>query len=39
MRLLISNGASLKHVTKKNETVVFIAAKYGHLQILKILIE
>ncbi len=38
-KLLVERGANLKHKTKKNETVVFIAAKYGHLQMLKLLIE
>lgn len=31
MRVLIKNGANVNHKTKKNETVVFVAAKYGHL--------
>jgi len=39
MRVLIKYGANLNHKTKKNETVAFVAAKYGHLDTLKILIE
>lgn len=39
LRILIENGANLKHKTIKNESAVFIAAKYGHLKILQILIE
>lgn len=31
LRVLIKYGANLRHKTKKNETVVFVAAKYGHL--------
>jgi len=38
LHLLISLGANISHKTKKNETAVFIACKYGHLKILKILI-
>jgi ankyrin repeat protein len=39
LRLLVHYGANLKHKTIKNETSVFIAAKYGHLKIIQILIE
>lgn len=31
MQVLISHGANLQHKTKKNETVVFVSARYGHL--------
>lgn len=31
MRVLITHGANLHHKTKRNETVVFVSAKYGHL--------
>lgn len=39
MVLLIKKGASLDHKTKNKQNACFIAAKYGHLEILKILVQ
>lgn len=37
--MLVKYGANLGHKTVKGESAVFIACKYGHLDILKILVE
>lgn len=39
VRLLYSLKADVHHKTKNKENAVFIAAKYGHLDVLKILID
>lgn len=39
MILLIEKGANIHHKTKNQQNLCFIAAKYGHLDILKLLIE
>jgi ankyrin repeat protein len=38
-RLLLKRGANVNHLTNKGENACLIAAKYGHLEILKCLVE
>lgn len=38
VRLLYNLKANIHHKTKNKESAVFIAAKYGHLDVLKILV-